>query len=78
MSVKTSFTKVTINFFYLIYYLRFLITKPLPLNHAVVYYLANSKGFFFNFLYFNYYVLMRVYLLTRFRVNTRAFDANYA
>jgi hypothetical protein len=46
MSLKTSVTKLTINFFHLIYYLRYLITKSLPLNHLVVYCLTNSNGFF--------------------------------
>jgi hypothetical protein len=46
MSIKTSFTKLTNNFFYLIYYLRYLITKSLPLNHLAVYCLTNSNGFF--------------------------------
>jgi hypothetical protein len=45
VSIKTSFTKLTINFFYLTYYVRYLITKPLPLNHLVVYCLTNSNGF---------------------------------
>jgi hypothetical protein len=36
LSIKTSFTKLTINFFYLIYYLRYLVAKSLPLNHSVV------------------------------------------
>jgi hypothetical protein len=36
MSIKTSFTKLTINFFYLIYYIRYLITKSLPLNYLVI------------------------------------------
>jgi hypothetical protein len=42
MSIKTSFTELTINFFYL----RYLITKPYPLNHLVVYCLTNANGFF--------------------------------
>jgi hypothetical protein len=46
MSIKNSFTKLAINFFYLIYYLRYLITKSLPLNYLVVYCLTNSNGFF--------------------------------
>jgi hypothetical protein len=37
VSIKISFTKLTINFFHLIYYLRYLITKPLPLNHLAFY-----------------------------------------
>jgi hypothetical protein len=43
VSVRTSFTKLTINFFYLIYYLRYLITKSLPLNHLVAYCSTNSN-----------------------------------
>jgi hypothetical protein len=39
--IKTSFTKLTINFFDLIYYLRYFITKPLSLKHLVVYCLTN-------------------------------------
>jgi hypothetical protein len=47
VSIKTSFTKLTINLFFdLIYYLRFLITKSLPLNHLLVYCLTNLNGFF--------------------------------
>jgi hypothetical protein len=42
----TCYTKLMINFFYLMYYLRYLITKSLPLNHLVVYCLTNSNGFF--------------------------------
>jgi hypothetical protein len=47
--IKTSFIKLTINYFDLIYYLRYLITKSLPLNHLVVYCLTNSNGFFLPF-----------------------------
>jgi hypothetical protein len=46
MSTKTSFTKLTIIFFDLTYYLRYLVTKPLPLNHLMVYCLTNTNGFF--------------------------------
>jgi hypothetical protein len=46
VSIKASLTNLTINFFDLIYYLRCLITKPLPLNHLVVCCLTNSNGFF--------------------------------
>jgi hypothetical protein len=46
VSIKASFTKLTINLFDLIYYLRYLITKSLSLNHLVVYCLTNSNGFF--------------------------------
>jgi hypothetical protein len=41
ISIKTTFTKLTINFVDLIYHLRYLITKSLPLNHLVVYCLTN-------------------------------------
>jgi hypothetical protein len=46
MPIKNSFTKLTINFFNLIYYLRYLISKSLPLNHLVVYCLTNSNSSF--------------------------------
>jgi hypothetical protein len=46
VSIKTSFTKLTIIFFYLIYYLRYLITKSLPLKHLAVCCLTNSNYFF--------------------------------
>jgi hypothetical protein len=46
VSIKTSFTKLTINFFDLYTNLRYLITKSLPLNHLLVYCLTNSNGFF--------------------------------
>jgi hypothetical protein len=45
-SIKTSFTKLTISFFWLNILLKILNTKSLPLNHLVVYCLTNSNGFF--------------------------------
>jgi hypothetical protein len=52
--IKTSVTKLTINFSYLIYYLRYLITKLLALHHLVVCCLTNSNGFLTRFLLLSY------------------------